>query len=140
MTDENTVKQWVREVLREDGADLLQRRDRIADAKDSLMQFMRDQSAPRVDRTPSAVDYTNAPVKYDDVALPMETFSLDTSPAPIAPFGTSGDTIAYPGADGYYVLNVATGVVTWVKLDLITVADCSSGTTVMRTFLVLPVP
>lgn len=137
MTDEDTIKQLVREVLQEGGGDL-QRRDQIAGAKAALEQFMRDQSAPRVDRTPSAVDYTNAPVKYDDVALPMEPFSLDTSPPATAPFGTAGDMIAYPDADGYYVLNVATGVVTWVKLDLITVADCSSGTTVMRTFLALP--
>lgn len=137
MTDEDTFKQWVREVLTEGGS-VIDRRASIASAQADLEQFLRDQSAPRPDRTPSAVDWVNAPVSYTDVSLPLETFSLDTSPAPLAPFGNAGDMIDYPSADGYYVLNVDTGAVTWVKLDEIEVDDCSSGTTVTRKFLALP--
>lgn len=142
MTDADTIRQLVREVLQEGGTigPELDRRARIADARDSFGQFLKDASAPRGDRTPSAVDWVNAPVHYEDVSLPLETFSLDTSPAPFAPGGTAAETIAYPSADGYYVLNVDTGVVTWVKLDEIEVADCSSGTTVTRKFLALPAP
>lgn len=139
MTDEDTFKQWVREVLTEGGG-VIDRRASIASAKDAFEQFLRDQSAPRPDRTPSAVDWVNAPVSYTDVALPLETFSLDTSPEPLAPIGNAGGMIDYPGADGYYVLNVASGVPTWVNLDEIEVDDCSSGTTVTRKFLALPVP
>lgn len=138
MTDADTIRQIAREVMQESGPEL-DRRASITAAKDSFAQFLKTASAPRGERTPSAVDWVNAPVHYEDVALPLETFSLDTSPA-ASPTGTASSLIDAPAVDGYYVLKVSSSgtVVEWLKMDVISVDDCSSGSTVTRTFLALP--
>lgn len=85
------------------------------------------------------------PVTHTETTLPIQRLDFFSDPAQQGTGGSSspaGFTLAYPGADGVYALKWSSSgaVLEQVLLDQIEVGDCSTGTTVTRKFLALPVP
>lgn len=95
MTDKDIVKDLVKEVLLENPD--LQRQQRIAEQRADLECFMKERSAPGREPTASAVDATNAPVRYEETVLPIQRLDFFTDPGQSAapPASSSAPAFVY---------------------------------------------